>query len=47
MVYLEDEVVKHIFLKLTFMIIYRNIPSGQKDKSNPEGRVTWDEKLAQ
>ena len=47
MVYFEDDVVKHIFLKLTFMIIYRNTPSGQKDKSNPEGRVTRDEKLEQ
>ena len=37
---------KHIFLKLTLTTIYRNIPNGQKGKSNAEGRVTCDEKLA-
>lgn len=45
MVYLEDEVVKYIFLKLTLMIIYRNVPSGQKGRSSPEERVTWGENL--
>lgn len=46
MVYLQDEVVKYIFLKLTSMIIYRNVPRGQKGRSSPEERVTWGENLA-